>query len=411
MLEIKLSLPYGHIYVGGQTISCSLTFVNNVEYNADNGTPVEPIYLSWATVQLECVASLSAKAAAVSKLSFGQTNKGRKNSLPEIVIFQGSPKLLFCECNLGPENDRIVEFSEQLPTDAPPSFDGDAVKISYRLSIGVQRPNQPIKLKKIPFRVLPLPSHSSAFQTESLKLQRSGTKLHQNPFLEDLDQERDIALSSGTATQAPPSPIFDQPISSCSRTYTINAGMNPVTKEQRLVGSLTISKQVVKIGGAIVGMFDFGRSNVDSLRWSAKLCCEELVPTAGGGPVSMGVNVVSKQEEICVNSVISDLFLPIPPDQTPTFESGIVQLKWRVHFEFTLLKPGKNLAVTEHFNADGGFTTWHLLVPGDGSLVPSPQMNATETLTWNMDIKLMSANPRSLNTLHYISPISSVTVQ
>lgn len=47
-------------------------------------------------------------------------------------------------------------YSELVPTDGPPSFRGQAVKYVYKLTIGCQRVNSPIKLLRVPFRVLVL---------------------------------------------------------------------------------------------------------------------------------------------------------------------------------------------------------------------------------------------------------------
>lgn len=47
-------------------------------------------------------------------------------------------------------------YSELVPMDGPPSFRGQAVKYVYKLTIGCQRVNSPIKLLRVPFRVLVL---------------------------------------------------------------------------------------------------------------------------------------------------------------------------------------------------------------------------------------------------------------
>lgn len=47
-------------------------------------------------------------------------------------------------------------YSEVVPSDGPPSFRGQAVKYVYKLTIGCQRVNSPIKLLRVPFRVLVL---------------------------------------------------------------------------------------------------------------------------------------------------------------------------------------------------------------------------------------------------------------
>jgi hypothetical protein len=43
-----------------------------------------------------------------------------------------------------------------IPINSPPSYRGQAVKYSYKITIGTQRVNSPTKLLRIPFRVLSL---------------------------------------------------------------------------------------------------------------------------------------------------------------------------------------------------------------------------------------------------------------
>lgn len=47
-----------------------------------------------------------------------------------------------------------VLYSECLPNEAPPTFRGQLVKYIYKITVGVQRLNNPIKLLRVPFHVL-----------------------------------------------------------------------------------------------------------------------------------------------------------------------------------------------------------------------------------------------------------------
>jgi hypothetical protein len=51
-----------------------------------------------------------------------------------------------CGCNLCHIPDL---YSEMLPSEAPPSYRGQAVKYSYKITIGMQRVNCPIKLLRV----------------------------------------------------------------------------------------------------------------------------------------------------------------------------------------------------------------------------------------------------------------------
>lgn len=45
-------------------------------------------------------------------------------------------------------------YSETLPNESPPSYRGQLVKYSYKITIGTQRVNCPIQLLRVPLRVL-----------------------------------------------------------------------------------------------------------------------------------------------------------------------------------------------------------------------------------------------------------------
>lgn len=49
-----------------------------------------------------------------------------------------------------------VMYKETIPKEAPPSYRGQAVKYSYKITIGAQRIGCPIKLLRVPLRVLVL---------------------------------------------------------------------------------------------------------------------------------------------------------------------------------------------------------------------------------------------------------------
>ena len=60
-----------------------------------------------------------------------------------------------------------VKFEDTIPTDAPPSFRGQAVKYSYKVIIGTQRLGTTTKLLRIPFRVMVMPGEPDTVQFNS----------------------------------------------------------------------------------------------------------------------------------------------------------------------------------------------------------------------------------------------------
>jgi hypothetical protein len=62
-----------------------------------------------------------------------------------------------------------VLYIETLQHEIPPSYKGQLVKYSYKITIGTQRVNSPIKLLRIPLRILVIDGKSSMFQSSCLK--------------------------------------------------------------------------------------------------------------------------------------------------------------------------------------------------------------------------------------------------
>lgn len=50
-------------------------------------------------------------------------------------------------------------YKEVLPSEAPPSYRGSALKYSYKITIGAQRLGSQTKLIRLPFRVLLVPGN------------------------------------------------------------------------------------------------------------------------------------------------------------------------------------------------------------------------------------------------------------
>lgn len=48
------------------------------------------------------------------------------------------------------------EYKDVIPADSPPSYRGQAIKYSYKITIGTQRLNQRTELLRIPIRVMVL---------------------------------------------------------------------------------------------------------------------------------------------------------------------------------------------------------------------------------------------------------------
>lgn len=80
------------------------------------------------------------------------------SSSRSIPLLSTSQSLLFVDLHLAPGEERSYSFAFALPSGLPASHKGKAIKISYNLIIGTQRPsvrNEPQRVNRIniPFRV------------------------------------------------------------------------------------------------------------------------------------------------------------------------------------------------------------------------------------------------------------------
>ena len=72
-----------------------------------------------------------------------------------VPLLSTPQSLLFVDLCLAPGESASYHYSFALPRGLPPSHRGRAIKISYHISLGIQRPGgQPVKQIEIPFRVL-----------------------------------------------------------------------------------------------------------------------------------------------------------------------------------------------------------------------------------------------------------------
>ncbi|KAM3075232.1 Golgi membrane exchange factor (Ric1p-Rgp1p) subunit [Clarireedia jacksonii] len=92
-----------------------------------------------------------------SELSTMKDMRGMANSR-SIPLLSTPQSILFVDLRLAPGESRSYKYSFKLPRGLPPSHRGKAIKTSYKLVIGVQRPGgareQQLRSVEIPFRLL-----------------------------------------------------------------------------------------------------------------------------------------------------------------------------------------------------------------------------------------------------------------
>lgn len=91
------------------------------------------------------------------ELSSMKDMRGMVNSR-SIPLLSTPQSILFVDLKLAPGESRSYKYSFKLPRGLPPSHRGKAIKISYKLVIGTQRPGgakeQQVKSVEVPFRLL-----------------------------------------------------------------------------------------------------------------------------------------------------------------------------------------------------------------------------------------------------------------
>ncbi|KAG8036903.1 hypothetical protein G9C98_004225 [Cotesia typhae] len=281
MIEVIGKLLKGPVYFSGEVIECYVTFSNPLNPIHQKSQSYNDVFegLAWASAQLHCQCSANDKIVITDKI-----NSSRTSAINAETAF------------------------------APWQKD-NAIKYSYKITVGAQRVNSSIKLLRIPFRVLSLSELPEvAICNDSVDLSPN------NPFMDTQERENPLEISLQTLQNltARRSPNF----------YNITNGRGKVVR-------FCLFKNSYKLGEDIVGTFDFSNATVSCVQVSVALQSEEHIADeykrGKGNPSRMSYN---KHHEVCLGLKYSQLVLPIPLHVTPDFFTHLMTLKWRLHFEF-----------------------------------------------------------------------------
>lgn len=200
-------------------------------------------------------------------------------------------------------------YRERIPNDAPPSYRGQLVKYSYKIIIGAQRVNSPVKLLRVPIRVLPI---CEAGLVDAAVLCNDTTEelTPANPFLEIRQKETpfDIALQTLQNITARRNPNF----------YMISNTWGKVAR-------FCLFKPAYKLGEDIIGTFDFTVATVSCMQVSVSLQCEEetSIDQSNDRNKQVKTTTFSKHHEVCLGYKFTQMILPIPLHVTPTFSTQL----------------------------------------------------------------------------------------
>nr|CAB3265550.1 retrograde Golgi transport protein RGP1 homolog [Phallusia mammillata] len=365
MIEVTAKLGRGTVYFAGENISCSIRFTNV------SGDPESVETIAWASAQIHCFCSVndSRVILPIALLKSKAIKTGGSGHVTSFIpnkdeqghcVLQTPVKILFCDLKLEPGESRSYHFTEVIPSDTPPTYRGSSCKYSYKLTIGTQRVSSPIKLLRIPFRVLVVYGLT--------EYQINEEQIPSNPFLENTASKAnllDIAsevLSTITSRRS-------------SRNYKI-------ANSRGLMGIFCLMKTSAKIGEDFVGVFNFVDGTVPCLQYSVCLQSEETLAEECQRNPGQGNVIISygKHVEFCLYAERTHVILPIPLHVAPGFLTDLVCLKWRLHFEFvTATSPLKGLDLE---TGQSGDRMWQ----GPGQI-------KTESMTWDVPIQILPNMP------------------
>ncbi|XP_053681100.1 RAB6A-GEF complex partner protein 2 [Anopheles nili] len=370
MIEIKAKLlrDQSAVFMCGEVVECLIDFIHpslpEHKISQSNSDILEN--LAWATVQLHCYCNVSVNERAnidtvANRNIGGTTSLNASNQLKGEVLHSTEPKILFCDLRLSPGEAKQFLYRETVPLNTPPTYRGIRVKYYYKITVATQRLGSTVQALNIPIRVLPLPlPQSDLDEAITLNDESNEDLAPNNPFLEKKRPPSRIeyALHYLRGVTARRRPNF----------FMIN-------NKWGKVGRFCLFKSAYKLGEDIVATIDFSCGTVKCVQLSVTLQCEEAklnrstasnAPAAkvneelsssdstdagsssqtSGSVVSAAVvgdadqksvsrvTNYSKHHEVCLGMLQTQVILPIPLHVTPTFRTDLVQVSWRLHFQF-----------------------------------------------------------------------------
>lgn len=386
MIEVMASMSRGPVFLAGELMECLIKFTNPMSHLSTSATSE---MLAWASAQIHCQFHASEGRVALPQ----QGNKQDVQAESDTVLIPSRgergqcvldtpPKILFCDLRLDPGESKTYSYSEVVPVDGPPSFRGQAVKYVYKLTIGCQRVNSPIKLLRVPFRVLVLQGMPEPPFTLDEEVSPS------NPFLEEEEVSRRDARLLERALDL----LMVTTSRRCPHMFNI-------TNVRGKVAKFCIFKIVYRLGEDIIGTFNFAEGDIPCLQYSVSLQSEEEIQQQyqrrPGQPTS--VTGHGRHLESCLHTASSHFSLPIPLNVTPGFSTDIVTLRWRLHFEFVTAREPMEPPIVQQNQSE--VTVWSGAEHVD-----------VDTFSWHLPIKVLPTNPALASHVSQFSGTNSINI-
>lgn len=386
MIEVVASMARGPVFLAGELMECLITFTNPMSHLSTSATSE---MLAWASAQIHCQFHASEGRVALPQ----QGNKQDVQAESDTVLIPSRgergqcvldtpPKILFCDLRLDPGESKTYSYSEVVPVDGPPSFRGQSVKYVYKLTIGCQRVNSPIKLLRVPFRVLVLQGMPEPPFTQDEEVSPS------NPFLEEEEVSRRDARPLERA--------LDMLMVTTSRRCP---HMFNITNVRGKVAKFCIFKTVYRLGEDIIGTFNFAEGDIPCLQYSVSLQSEEEIQQQYQRRPGQATSVTGhgRHLESCLHTASSHFSLPIPLNVTPGFSTDIVTLRWRLHFEFVTAREPMEPPIVQQNQSE--VTVWSGAEHVD-----------VDTFSWDLPIKVLPTNPALASHMSQFSGTNSINI-
>lgn len=293
----------------------------------------------------------------------------------------------------------------------PPTYRGTSVRYFYKITIATQKVGAKVQALHLPIRVLSLPTIIKPDEIPALCNETTDELSPTNPFLEkrkNLETKLELALHHLQNITARRRPNF----------YLIS-------NKRGRVGRFCLFKQNFKLGEDIVGTLDFSCRTVRCVQVSVTLQCEEILlrstqqtaavanhndaksAAADAAAINGKIMNFTKHHEVCLGLLQTQMILPVPLHVTPTFTTNagkfdyankysnyasnetifflsislIVDVRWRLHFEFVTTN-------NELKDCDDGNKS----MDGD-SQWQAPLDVEIETMVWNLPVTLYPTAP------------------
>jgi hypothetical protein len=311
-----------------------------------------------------------------------------------VPLLSTPQSILFVDLRLAPGESRVYKYSFKLPRGLPPTHRGKAIKISYKLVIGTQRPGgakeQQVKSVEVPFRVLgSVNSHGELLghdlmapyiilrdqalvktveSVESLRLSKEpdakttpkANESTLNDFLSYVDElltkpRQNSSLGLLSPTDAPRSlrrhSSVEEPVtakeaidmailrSNVTTEAQQSANRFEIARSGKRVAVVMLARPAYRLGETVTAAIDFTDAEIPSYAIHAALETSEKVDHSIA--LRSEASILRVTRKVYVSHSESTLFAKrivfsptIPVSATPEFITSGVSLDWRVRIEF-----------------------------------------------------------------------------